>query len=244
MKRSSAVSTGHGDELAQGGHEELGLGRLLAVLAAERQRQPDDDLLGLELGDEACDLGKAVLGCRLANDADGTGQRSARVGDGDAGTGGAVVEREDSHLRSAARIMRSASAERARGRPIGVLAAGASHRAAAAATAADERRCALDDVRRADLVGDRVVEVRDQRHLAVVDAAEHDGRRSMALLEAVGEVEQRIAVEALDGLDDQVEAVLGPDDRLDLSPASAVRRLALELLARLLELEPNGVELA
>ena len=89
----------HGDELPQGGHEQLRLGGLLAVLAAERQRQAHDDLLRLELGHEAGDLGEAVLGRRLADDADGAGQRAARVGDGDAGTGGAVVERDDAHVR-------------------------------------------------------------------------------------------------------------------------------------------------
>ena len=49
----------HVDELAQSGHEQLRLGSLLAVLAPQRQRQTDDDVLGLELGDEPHDLGKA-----------------------------------------------------------------------------------------------------------------------------------------------------------------------------------------
>ena len=71
MKRSSAVSTGTVDELAQRGHEQLRLGRLLAVLAAQRQRQADDDALRLVLADEARDLGEAGLGRRLADDADG-----------------------------------------------------------------------------------------------------------------------------------------------------------------------------
>ena len=66
----------------------------------------------------------------------------------------------------------------------------------------------------------------------------------MPLLEAVGEIEERVAVEPFDRLDDQVDAVLGPHDRLHLSPAAAPGRLALQLLARLLELGANGVELA
>ena len=89
----------HGDELPQRGHEQLRLGSLLAVLAAKRQRQAHDDLLRLELGHEPGDLGKAALGRCLADDADGAGQRAARVGDGDAGAGGAVVERENPHVR-------------------------------------------------------------------------------------------------------------------------------------------------
>ena len=87
----------HGHELAQSGHEQLRLGGLLAVLAPQRQWQADDDLLGLELGHEPHDLREAVLGRCLADDADGSGQRAARVRDGDAGTGGAVVERENTH---------------------------------------------------------------------------------------------------------------------------------------------------
>ena len=87
----------HGDELPQRGHEQLRLGSLLAVLAAERQRQAHDDLLCFELGHEPGDLGKAALAPCLADDADGAGQRTARVRDGDAGTGGAVVERDNPH---------------------------------------------------------------------------------------------------------------------------------------------------
>ena len=40
---------GNGDERAQGRHEELGLVSLLAVLAAQGQRKPHDDVLHLEL---------------------------------------------------------------------------------------------------------------------------------------------------------------------------------------------------
>ena len=143
-----------------------------------------------------------------------------------------------------ARIRRSASASASESL-LRVLPTGARHRAPTTASAADDRRGALDDIGGADLVRDDVVEVRDQRHLAVLDAAEHDRGRAVALLEAVGEVEQRALVEALDRLHDQVEAVLGADDSLDLTRrGDACGRLALQLLARLLELRPHGVELA
>ena len=59
MKRSSAVSTGTSTTARRACHEQLGLGGLLAVLAAKRQRHPDDDALRLVLGDEAGDLGEA-----------------------------------------------------------------------------------------------------------------------------------------------------------------------------------------
>jgi len=68
------------------------------VLAAERQRQPHDDPLRLVLGDEPRDLGKTGLRGCLLDDAHRPGERAARVGDGDAGTCGAVVEREHTHV--------------------------------------------------------------------------------------------------------------------------------------------------
>ena len=59
------------------------LGGLLAVLAAQRQRQADDDDLRLVLGDEPRDLREPGLGRRLANDPDRAREGPARVGDGD-----------------------------------------------------------------------------------------------------------------------------------------------------------------
>ena len=59
------------DDRPQGGHEPLRLGGLLAVLTAERQREPDHDELCPVLGDEACDLGEAGVGGCLPDDADG-----------------------------------------------------------------------------------------------------------------------------------------------------------------------------
>ena len=97
MNRSSAVSTGTATSAAQRLTNALGLHRLLAVLAAKRQRQADDDELRLVLGDEARDLGEAGLRGRLADDADRARERAARIRDGDAGAGGAVVQREHPH---------------------------------------------------------------------------------------------------------------------------------------------------
>ena len=97
VKRSSAVSTGTATTARSSLDERCRLGRLLAVLAAQRQRQADDDDLRLVLGDEPRDLGQPGLRRRLADDADGAREGAARVGDGDAGPGSAVVQREDTH---------------------------------------------------------------------------------------------------------------------------------------------------
>ena len=358
------------------------------MLAAERQRQADDDDLRLVLGDEPRDLGEPRLGGRLANDTDRAREGSARVGDGDAGPGSAVVQREHAHayratvgisfaacsswvlpvfasatawfttgvtsasvfpaLTICTALISSAPAlpkltndffasvfnfwpfavaglvdeiaaapcrptcrerpqederlvgGRARGhlraeglclrrdpqRPFrhrggdcGVVCArgdrcirrrGGEERdegengservmellgqmparisLSASASASESLPGSFPPARAIvrrpppppptiaaapfttsaalTLSATALVEVRDQRHLAVRDAAEHDGRRAVALLEAVGEVEQRVAVEALDRLHDQVEAVLGADDRLHLPRRAGAPRPA------------------
>ena len=202
---------------------------------------PDDDELRLVVGDEAGDLGEARLGRGLADDAHRPREGAARVGDGDSGAGGAVVERDDAHYVAIEAEDQALGLGERVGKLRRVLPACPGHRATAAAAAADEQRCALDDIGGTHPVGDRIVEVGDQGDLAVFDASEHDRGRAVALLEAVGEIEQRVSVEPLDRLDDEVEAVLGSHDRLDVasiaaSGSGACGRLALQLLARLLEL--------
>ena len=86
-----------GDERPQRGHKELRLGGLLAVLAAERQREPNHHTLGLMVGDEPSDFCETGVGGCLPNDADGSRDRAARVRDSDACPGSPVIQREDSH---------------------------------------------------------------------------------------------------------------------------------------------------
>ena len=126
-----------------------------------------------------------------------------------------------------------------------VLASGAGHRRPASPASADDRRDLADDVAGANLLGDRVVEVRDEVHRPVLARAEHDGRRRLPLLEAVGEVEQRVGRQPFDGLGDHGDTA----DHLDLGLDVGRRRgcLAarlLRLLAQLDELAAQLVELA
>ena len=60
MKRSSYISTGTASDVAQRLDERVRLARLLAVLAAKRQRQPDDDALGLLLAHDRREPRQAV----------------------------------------------------------------------------------------------------------------------------------------------------------------------------------------
>ena len=52
MNRSSKVSTGTSSTARSASTNRSGLQRLRAALAAQRQREPDDDALGLLLPDE------------------------------------------------------------------------------------------------------------------------------------------------------------------------------------------------
>ena len=204
VNRSSSVSIGTSTPLAERLDERLGLERLRAVLALERQRQADDDELRLVLGDERREPVEPRLGRRALDDADRSRERAGRVGDGDAGARGAVVERENLHR--AARISRSASASAS-----GSFAASLPPARAIVGrppppppTSGAAPRITSE---RADALGDGLVEVRDERDSALLRGAEHDRRRRVTLLEAVGELEQRVAVEALHELDDEVDAV-------------------------------------
>ena len=86
---------------------------------------------------------------------------------------------------------------------------------------ADDRGGLAEDVGRADPLGDRRVEVRDEMHPAVLPRAEHDRSGRVLLLVPVGEVEQRVGVEPVDPLDDDVHAALGPHVRIGTSARSA-----------------------
>ena len=239
MNRSSSVSTGTCDPRAERLDERLGLPGLRAALAAQRQREPDDDQLGLVVGHQRDDPVEARLARRPLDDPDRPCQRPRRVRHRYAGARGAVVQREHPHR--AARIRPFRLGQRLGELP-GVLAARASHRRTPAAAAAHERCRSADHVGRADPVRDRFVEVRDERHLAVSGGAEHHRRRCVALLEPVGEVEERVALEAVDGLHDDVDAVDCHDHRIRVGRRLHGLRLALQLAARLLELGAQCVE--
>src|SRR5207248_1403225 len=97
------------DRVAQRLDEPLRLARLLAVLAAQRQRQPDDDSLRLLGPDELEQPSEPGFGRGPLDHADRSRERAGRVRDGHAGPRGTVVEREHLHAR-AERIWRSAAA--------------------------------------------------------------------------------------------------------------------------------------
>src|SRR5207253_6568797 len=90
------------ESLAQRRREVLGDPRLLAALAAQRQRVPDDVLLGLLAGHEAHALGEARLGSGALDNAQRPRDDAGRVGHGDAGARVAEVERHHLHASAAA----------------------------------------------------------------------------------------------------------------------------------------------
>ena len=105
----------------------------------------------------------------------------------------------------------------------------------------DDGGCSLRDVGRAHPLRNRLVEVADEVHAAVLDRTEHDRGRRVSLLEAVGEVEQRIGAEPVHALGDDVHAFDGLHLGVDVGDfRTRVRRL---LLAHALELVLQRIEL-
>src|SRR5579862_8524669 len=92
---------GDGDDVTKRLGEALRLGGLLSALAAQGEREADDDPLGVLVGDEARDLGKARFAPGLLDDREWPRQRPRRIGDGDAGARGAVVECHHLHASAA-----------------------------------------------------------------------------------------------------------------------------------------------
>src|SRR5688572_9668347 len=99
-----------GEPAPEGIDELVGRPGLLPVLAAQRERHPDDHELRVVLGDERLEPLEPGAGRGALDDTDGAGERAGLVRDGDAGPRRAEVERNDLHRYSAARISRSASA--------------------------------------------------------------------------------------------------------------------------------------
>src|SRR5438874_1177319 len=75
--------------------ELLGLRRLLAVVATQRQRQADDDAVGMLGADELDEALEPGVRADALDDTDRPREGSGGVGDGDARSGRAVVQRHD-----------------------------------------------------------------------------------------------------------------------------------------------------
>src|SRR5204862_3479551 len=114
----------------------------------------------------------------------------------------------------------------------GVLAPCLRERRPAPTAAADDRPELPDERHRVDLLRDGLVEVDDERDLALVGGRKDDRLRGLLAADAIGEVAQRASPCALDlGYIDRVLAVL-PD-----------QVGALLGLTRLLRLAPDALEL-
>src|SRR4051794_32898386 len=100
----------HVESLAQRLREPLARARLLAAVAAERQRMPDDDRLDILVHDESLELGETVVARRSPDDAERTRDQPGGVGHCDAGAGGTEVEGHHLHAARAFRAASSASA--------------------------------------------------------------------------------------------------------------------------------------
>ena len=210
MKRSSAVSTGNGDESAQRRHEELGLGGLLAVLTPQRQREPDDDVLDLVLGDEARELGQALARSPPSRRRrrDGRACRSRRRSRRPCGPS---RSRARGPARSS-RARRESGARPRRARPASFSGSLPPARAIVRRppppppTSAEAALTTSEALMRSATASSKLA-IRVTLPSSTPPSTTAAG--TVALLEAIGEVEQRVAVEPVHGLHDQVDAVLG-----------------------------------
>ena len=155
---------------------------------------------------------------------------AGRVGDGDAGACGAIVERQDfQSLASRADFAVSSASPSASG----FLPAGLGQRRPAAAPAADVFRRVADERDRVHpLVGERLVEIEDEKGSAVVCRPEQHGCGAFLLPDPVCEVAQ-VAARHAPRLDDDDVAVA----RADLEVGLGLLRRLIRLLARALELD-------
>ena len=94
----------HVDGIAEKRDERVGLRRLLTMLTAHRERQSDDNSLGLVLTDQLHETSEPGLGPDAFDDTDRARNRAGGIGDGDAGARRAVVEGQDLQDRSAEAI--------------------------------------------------------------------------------------------------------------------------------------------
>ena len=149
VNRSSNVSTGTSVIERSSDDERLGLGRLRAALAAQRQREADDDPLGPVLAPRARRSARGPPRSRPARRRQRARHGAGRVRDGDAGPRRAVIEGEDLHrLRARCRMtlrrwgVMGACDARRQGAPIcGHI--GATEDAAACAHSASQRHKAF-----------------------------------------------------------------------------------------------------
>ena len=204
--------------------ERLCLARLLASLAAQRQRQADDDPLRPRACESAPRARRDLLGACALDHADGTRDRTRRVRHGDAGARPAVVQREHLHFSAAAiACLPASSASR---NPAGFLPPASASVGRPPPPPPMWRpisRTSCDASR--PLPDERLVEIDDEIRTTVVDRADDDARGLLLLAQTVGEVAQLTSLGAL-RLDEN-DVALALDDR------EVGRRLGLRL-ARLL----------
>src|SRR5664279_766737 len=110
---------GHVDDPAELVGEGLGLARLLAPLAAERERVADDHLLRVFFAHELRELLEPGVAAHALDDAERSRNDSGRVGHRDTRARRAVVERHHLHASTSATALRPASS--ASRRPPGFL---------------------------------------------------------------------------------------------------------------------------
>ena len=108
---------GNREPCSQGLDEQLRRLCLLAAIAAQRQRQADDDPLCIVLDDELGEPREPRVASGTLDDANGPRQRPGRVGDRHAGPRRAEVEREDLHRTTTTRERRESAARPRRARP-------------------------------------------------------------------------------------------------------------------------------
>ena len=220
---------------AQSGDERLGLDRLRPALAAERERQTDDDHLGRLALDDRTQLGHAALGPDLLDHAQRACERAARIADRDAGARAAVVERERlARTQSRRRAASSASSSRLASLPPARAIAGRPP-PPPPTIGAD----LLDHGGRVEAVLDRLGRhARDELHALAVARAEHDRRRPERAAQAVGELEQRVAEVPAGRLDGEhlEPAALGRTGRQRGQVGPAAVAAAATCARRLLEL--------
>src|SRR5207253_3591011 len=119
-----------------------------------------------------------------------------------------------------------------------VLASGLGERRTPAPTATDDRTELADDCDRVE-TGEGLVEVHDERDLAVVCGREHDGHRVLALAHLIGEVAQRTSGRSGHLRDEDSVLLVLPHDL----GTGGLRLWLLRLSLELLDLGAHSIEL-
>jgi len=150
------------------------------------------------------------------------------------------VEREDFQLMAAVSLSRPACSA---SRTAPTFFPPASARVGSAAAPATDDRAQLADDRDRVEVGERLVEVHDERDLTVIRGREHDCQRILALAHLVGEVAQRTAARAGHFRNENSVLLVLPQDLHTRLRAAGLRLWLLRLTLELLDLGAHGFEL-